>query len=260
MRNEREIIDLTNLSFRIANQKIREAIARGAKSLKLINVNGQRYICCGVKNRVEVEIEGSPGNDLGMFMNGPKIVVKGNAGDGVGNTMNDGLIVIHGEAGDIIGYSMRGGRIYIKSNSGYRLGIHMKEYIEKRPIIVVGGSAQDFLGEYMAGGVIVVLGLDGENFQGRFIATGIHGGRIFIRGKVEEWRLGFGAVKAELDAQDRILLRDVMEDYSRYMRKCSWKELASEEFTKIIPESKRPFEKLYHQTSVTQRMSCSFSE
>ena len=29
---------------------------------------------------------------------------------------------------------------------GYRAGIHMKEYKEKRPLIVIGGSAGSFLG------------------------------------------------------------------------------------------------------------------
>ena len=37
---------------------------------------------------------GTPGNDLGSFMDGPKITVRGNAQDGCGNTMNNGIIVI----------------------------------------------------------------------------------------------------------------------------------------------------------------------
>jgi glutamate synthase domain-containing protein 3 len=73
--------------------------------------------------------------------------------------MDEGKIVIHGHAGDIAGYSMRGGSIFIRDDVGYRVGIHMKEYQDKVPAIVVGGTAQDFLGEYMAGGVLVVLGL-----------------------------------------------------------------------------------------------------
>ena len=60
--------------------------------------------------------------------------------------------IIHGGAGDIVGHSMRGGEIYIRNNVGYRCGIHMKEYLDQKPMIVVGGTAQDYLGEYMAGG------------------------------------------------------------------------------------------------------------
>lgn len=243
-------IDLRGLSFRIANQRVKEAIAEGFKKLKLVNVNGQRYLCCGIKDYVSVHVIGSPGNDLGMFMDGPKIIVDGNAGDGVGNTMNGGLIAVRGEVGDVVGYSMRGGRIYVQGNAGYRLGIHMKEYGMRKPIIVVGGEAQDFLGEYMAGGVIVVLRLNESRFQGRFIAAGIHGGRIFIRGRVDDRFLGFGAVKAELSEGDQELLENLVKDYSRYVN-TSYRSLLSEDFTKIVPRSKRPFERLYHQTSVT---------
>ena len=57
---------------------------------------------------------------------------------------------------------MRGGEIYVKGNVGWRSGIHMKSYLEKFPVIVIGGKAGDFLGEYMAGGIIILLGLDGR--------------------------------------------------------------------------------------------------
>ena len=90
---------------------------------------------------------------------GADITVRGNAQDAVGDTMNDGSIVIHGNIGDAAGYAMRGGRIYVKGNAGYRAGIHMKEYKDKKPVIVIGGRAGSFLGEYQAGGLIIVLGL-----------------------------------------------------------------------------------------------------
>ncbi len=80
-----------------------------------------------------IDMYGTPGNDLGAFMNGPKVTVYGNAQDGCGNTMNEGEIVIHGHAGDVTGHSMRGGRIFVKDYVGYRVGIHMKEYQKKIP-------------------------------------------------------------------------------------------------------------------------------
>ena len=39
----------------------------------------------------------------------------------------------------------------------------MKAYKDKAPLMVIGGTAGSFLGEYQAGGVIVVLGLESEN-------------------------------------------------------------------------------------------------
>ena len=57
---------------------------------------------------------------------------------------------------------MRSGKIFIKGDVGYRVGIHMKAYENLYPVIIIGGTAQDFLGEYMAGGLLIVLGLNGK--------------------------------------------------------------------------------------------------
>ena len=83
---------------------------------------------------------------------------------------------------------MRGGKIYVKVNAGYRAGFHMKAYKEKVPVMVIGGTAGSFLGEYQAGGVIVVLGLEpqSKNIVGFFPCTGMHGGKMFIRSKCKD--------------------------------------------------------------------------
>jgi len=70
-----------------------------------------------------------------------------------------------------------------RGSIGYRTGIHMKSYEDDYPIIIVGGTTGDFLGEYMAGGLILVLGLgldDGISPVGKFIASGMHGGTILL--------------------------------------------------------------------------------
>ena len=54
---------------------------------------------------------------------------------------DDGLVVVNGIAGDVVGYAMRGGKILIKGDVGYRVGIHMKAYKEKFPVLVIGGIA-----------------------------------------------------------------------------------------------------------------------
>jgi len=84
----------------------------GIKKIRLYNVYGQRYIGTNLRSKINLEVHGTPGNDLGVFMDGPEIIVYGNVQDCCGNTMNDGYIVVHGRAGDITGYSMRGGKIF----------------------------------------------------------------------------------------------------------------------------------------------------
>ena len=133
------------------NEEIKEVFAK-ASSITLKDVNGQRYIGCGVKGNYKLDIFGTPGNDLAAYMDGLTINVNGNVQDATGNTMNGGEIIIHGRAGDALGYAMRDGSIYVKTDVGYRCGIHMKEYKDAKPSIVIGGCAGSFLGEYMAGG------------------------------------------------------------------------------------------------------------
>jgi glutamate synthase domain-containing protein 3 len=175
------VIDAADLSYSELNRSLSQAVLAGQRNVEVRNVHGQRYIGTNLAGPACLEVFVTPGNDLGAFMDGPTIVIRGNAQDGCGNTMNDGQIVVHGRAGDITGLSARGGKIFIRDSVGYRVGIHMKEYEGKRPCLVVGGTAQDFLGEYMAGGVLVVLGLElqeGEPHRARFIGTGMHGGVI----------------------------------------------------------------------------------
>jgi glutamate synthase domain-containing protein 3 len=161
--------------------------------------------------------------------------------------MNEGSIIVHGHAGDITGYAIRGGSIYVRDNVGYRVGIHMKEYINKTPTLVIGGTAQDFLGEYMAGGNLVVLGLtleEGASHFANFIGTGMHGGRLYIRGKFEEHQLGAEVSPLELDPEDENFLKKVIGNYAQYFNKDA-DEILAGKFTKLLPLSKRPYGNIY---------------
>lgn len=239
-------IDASGLHYRDLNRQIREAVRGGVGRIELLNVYGQRYIGTNVEGGVEIEITGTPGNDLAAFMNGPRIVVYGNVQDGCGNTMNEGEVVVRGHAGDIIGYSMRGGRIYIREGVGYRAGIHMKEYKEKKPLLVIGGSAQDFLGEYMAGGAILLLGLglEGEHprHKTRFMGTGMHGGVIYVRGEMEE--VSPEVKHHTLTESDRNFVGGVVEDFAKHFD-LEPNKILEGEFSKLTPLSSRPYGNIY---------------
>lgn len=239
------VIDASRIYYRMLNRQIREKFSIGEEEIQLNNVLGQRYIGGGIAGNLKIKINGIPGQDLGSFMNGPSIEVFGNAQDGVANTMNAGEIIVHGKAGEIPGHSMRGGSVYIKGDVEYRAGIHMKEYRDQIPLLVIGGTAKDYCGEYMAGGRIVVLNIENKNTAaGMSIGTGIHGGAIYIRGSIDEYQLGIGAVIAEKDQDDSDFLNDVIDSFSKKFR-MSLRNISPEDFVKITRKGHRPFAKLY---------------
>ncbi len=258
-------IDATGYHYKDLNEEVHRAAARGVKTIQLDNVNGQRYICGGLNANVSVRINGTPGNDLGVFMDGPNIDVFGNAQDCTGNTMNSGRIVVHGNAGQIVGLSMRGGSIFIRGSVGYRSGIHMKGYRDKVPVLVIGGQAGAFLGEYMAGGRIYVLGLTMpescplpsneqamgvrvpsrcRSLVGMYTGTGMHGGAIYVRGEVDPFLVGKEVAILPPDEEDLAIMKADLREYANCFG-LNADYIMSVPFTKLIPRSHRPYGKFY---------------
>ncbi len=248
------VLDANGLYYRDLNQKIHTILEEYPNLEKIIlkNVLGQRFIGNGLQKKITIEIYGVPGGDLGMFMNGPTIIVYGNTDHAPGNTMDNGKIVIHGSGGEATGHSMRGGKLLVRDNVGYRSGIHMKEYKEKFPVLVIGGEIKDFLGEYMAGGIILAFNIDNSGndlgeINSKMIGTGIHGGSIYIRGEVSKSQLGVAADIKEFTEEDKEKIIPYIEEFCKefnYDEKLKDK-LINSKYTKISPISKRPFEKLY---------------
>jgi len=239
-------VDAKGVYYRDLNSRVRELISEGYTEIVLDGVNGQRYIGDGLTDKVDIVINGVPGNDLGAFMDGPTITVNENAQDGVGNTMNSGKIVIRGHAGDVIGYAMRGGKIFVSGDVGYRIGIHMKSYKEQVPIIVAGGKAGDFFGEYMAGGVVVLLGLgeDDRPMVGRYAGTGMHGGTIYTRGEPDQHLLGKEVSVFSLEDDDKKLLEGILaEFFEDALVDGSGIDVSG--FAKLRPSSLRPYGSKY---------------
>ena len=245
-------IDAKGIYYKELNELIHQAVNSGERDIILDNVNGQRYIGAGLSGDIKIIINGVPGNDLAAFMDEPTIIVNSNAQDGIGNTMNAGKIIVYGDAGDIVGHSMRGGKIFIKGEVGYRVGIHMKAYKELNPVVIAGGCSGDFLGEYMAGGLIILLGLgraegkrgNSHPIVGNYVGTGMHGGAIYIRGKVEKYQLGKEVKAIELDEEDfreiEVYLREYCADFS-----LNFEEIIRDRFIKLTPYSTRPYGRLY---------------
>ena len=252
-RTERQVIDARGIHYRDLNTQLMALVEQGYTDFVLQNMAGQRYLGTNLQRKVRIRVEGVPGNDMGAFMDGPIIEVMNDAQDGCGNTMNSGQIIVHGSAGDILGHSMRGGEIFVRENVGYRVGIHMKEYNSPelpepiRPVIVIGGTAQHFLGEYMGGGVLIVLGAnldEGEIHPSRYVGTGMHGGVMYIRGKVQQEFLGKEVGQRPLDDADWHLLRHYVMAYAQHFDMDA-DPLLQGQFLKLLPLTQRPYGQLY---------------
>jgi glutamate synthase domain-containing protein 3 len=230
----------TPMHFQTLNRQIKES----SEDVIIHNCLGQRYIAAGLSSK-NVTIHGTPGNALGAYMDGANVTVYGNAQDAVGDTMNDGRILIHGNAGDTLGYGARGGRIYVRGNSGYRTGIHIKQYKDKSPVIVVGGVTGSFLAEYQAGGLIIVLNLENEPvITGRFAGTGMHGGRVFLR--TDHIPIGLPSqVRANESTPEELdSIRDILSDYCAQFG-LNVTNILYAKFLTLTPNSDNPYHQLY---------------
>lgn len=228
--------------FQILNEEVRSS---ADSDIVIRDCNGQRYIASGLSGK-NITIYGTPGNALGCYLDGSRITVRGNAQDATGDTMNEGEIVIHGSSGDATGYAMRGGKIFVEGNIGYRAGIHMKAYKEKIPVLVVGGAAGSFLGEYQAGGVIVVLGLnaDGQKIVGNFCGTGMHGGTIFLRCDELPEDLPKQVIGEKATAGDLAGIEGYLKEFCKEFDK-DYEEIIHHTFYVLKPNTKNPYKQLY---------------
>ena len=235
------LLDARNMDYAALNEAIRQA----DEEIEVVNCLGQRFIGTGSRNK-NITIHGITGNALGAYLNGAEITVYGNAQDATGDTMNEGKIVIHGNIGDAAGYAMRGGRIFVKGNAGYRAGIHMKQYKDKVPVLVIGGRTGSFLGEYQAGGVIVVLGLhaDGKKIVHNFPCTGMHGGKLFLRGKCDDIEFPSQVTAKPAGSADLAEIQEYVVEFCKEFD-CSSQEIMNSPFTVVTPDSKNPYKQMY---------------
>ena len=240
-------INALDKTFDELNKEIR-SVQDKTSLIEIQNAAGQRYIGIGMEEGKVVHIYGTPGNDLAAYNCGAEIEIFGNAQDQVANTMDGGKIIVHGRIGDAAGYAMRAGSIYVKDECGYRCGIHMKEYQGKSPLIVIGGGAGNFLGEYMAGGTIVLLGIGCDREKGAmgyYCATGIHGGRLYVRGAAPAEKISKEAKVSPCDEEDMKRIAEYVKTYCTYFNADFDKIMSEEPFVKIAPASARPYNALY---------------
>ena len=229
--------------FQLLNEEIHACMDT---DIELTGCMGQRYIASGLSGK-HLRIHVIPGNALGAYADGCTVEVFGNAQDATGDTMNAGEIVIHGSCGDATGYAMCGGSILVEGNVGYRAGIHMKAYKDQIPVLVIGGEAGSFLGEYQAGGYIIVLGLNTRDHApvGRFPAAGMHGGKIFLRTDCDmPFDIPAQVLSHEADDAEKAEIAPFVRQFAEKFGKDADAILA-DRFVVLVPDSANPYRSMY---------------
>ncbi len=222
-------LDSSGLGFGEINEFLRKAYRSGSESVRIDNVSGQRYLGIafstkqedGTRRRFRVELNGYPGNCLANLNDGVFYEVYGNVSDDLADTMHAGSVVVHGSARDVAGQTLQGGHIFVRGSVGNRAGIQMREYKQAKPYFIVGETADDYLAEYMAGGIMAVLNLSGSDRPvGKFAATGLVGGTVYIRGEVDPTQLGLPPSQEDVlaylraSAADGVLSKEALEAVS----------------------------------------------
>lgn len=233
----------------------------GKDRVKIQNISNHRFALSGFSGNTFFDLYGDPGNCFANLLDGPNVRVHGDCEDDICDSMHSGHVAIDGNVGDIACQAMQGGSVYVKGDTGNRTGMQMREYGDNIPYLVIGGNTGDFLGEYMAGGTLVVLNLSGKiNPVGFNTASGMIGGRIYVRGNVDPERIGFNPDSREivsylsrrhLDDPNFEHCRSILEKYTIVPLKILKKLLAPGEVDRLkqlfyepVPELRTEFRML----------------
>lgn len=209
-------LDTDNLSTREVNEKIRELMADGVGTIKLLNPRGKHSLAVGILSRVNIEVEGSLGYFGVGLIDGPNVTINGRVGWSCAENMMSGTVVIKKNAGSTFGAAIRGGDLVCRGSVGSRTGIDMKG-----GTIIVGGDTGALTGFMMQRGRMVFCGNAGKN-----LGDSMYDGTIFVGGDIRS--LGVDAIEAELTDLDKAWLTRKLGGYDMLPDK------GVDHFTKVV--------------------------
>jgi len=190
-------IDLNEKTVRELNAELH---APTAKSYKVSNPRGAHSVATGIKDDIDVEIDGDVGYFCaGMHQKG-NVTVSGMAGPGVAENMMSGKIHIKGHASQSAAATAHGGLLVVEGNASTRCGISLKG----GDIVVKGniGALSAFMAQ---AGRIVVCG-----DAGHALGDSIFEARLYVRGEVKS--LGADCIAKDMRDEHRQELVQLLKD------------------------------------------------
>jgi len=189
----------------LSKKKIHSLVKAGEQQIVLDNVNGQRHIDCGLKQPVQLVVNGVPGSGPGCFCGRPTI---------------EAMQVSGWRPYEILPEEISGN--YHRGNSRRFL----REYM-------AGGIL-----------ILLALDDKERHIVGNYLSTGRHRGTIYIRGEIKQHQLGREVAPAKLEADDQERLQRYLAEYCQEFG-INLGELLNKEFIKLISHSHRPYGGIY---------------
>ena len=184
------ILDLKKISLREVNNQLQNIDdKKNYRNFKILNPQGNHAICAGLKDEINVNIEGHVGYYCAGMNQNAKITINGNVGTGVAENMMSGIVHVKGNASQSAGATGHGGLLIIDGDASSRCGISMKGID-----IVVKGSVGHMSGFMSQAGTILVCGDAGEALGDSLYET-----EIYVKGNVKS--LGADCIEKKLETK-----------------------------------------------------------
>ncbi|MDH4028439.1 MAG: NAD(P)-binding protein, partial [Nitrospirota bacterium] len=232
------------VSSRVFEEKIQEAVSKGARTLHVI-ANGQQGIGGRIWPRgetVKITVEGPVGQRLGsMGMSGTEITVNGSASDDAGWINCGAIITVLGDVTNGAHNAAAQGKLYVQGSGGARCDTMTKHNPKfDAPESWYFRDVGDTFAEFKAGGIAVVCGVEPrnpENILGYRPCVGMVGGVVYFRGPVTGY--SGGDVKLlELTDQDWQWLTKNMKPYLKAIQRSEYYEeltASVKDWKKLVP-------------------------
>ncbi|MCH8111778.1 MAG: glutamate synthase, partial [Proteobacteria bacterium] len=166
-------LDLAEISVTEANERMREAGARG-EDVEIVNPDARHHIGVGLTDEITVRVRGSAGYFCAGLTDGPRFEIDNNVGWGLADNMYRGAVVVGGNASAIAAVAIRGAEVVVRGNIGSRAG-----QVMKAGTLCCAGNASFMAGYMMYGGRIIIVGDSGER-----IGEDMTAGEIYVGGKM----------------------------------------------------------------------------
>tara|TARA_B100001109_G_C18792551_1_gene440819 strand:- start:206 stop:889 length:684 start_codon:yes stop_codon:yes gene_type:complete len=193
-------LDLKKLKLRAVNEKLQNIdLKQNQRSFTIINPEGNHAICAGLKDEIDVIINGHTGYYCAGMNQKAFVTINGNVGTGVAENMMSGMVHVKGNASQSAGATAHGGLLVIDGDASSRCGISMKGVD-----IVVKGSVGHMCAFMAQAGNVLICGDAGEA-----LGDSIYETEIYVKGKVKS--LGADCIEKKIDEKHEMIIKNLLK-------------------------------------------------